>query len=92
MFKSSHVFQWFIPREILFNQEEPDTAAIKYGRLRILHTMEADVVVLAVMLTQEMYDVVDELRRTDMFSYNHRLGHDINLSETRRKQRCGKLL
>ena len=32
-----------------------------------------------------MYEVVDELRRTGNCSCNHRLGHGINLSGTRRK-------
>ena len=53
----------------MFNQEEPDTAAMKSGNLRILlRTMDTDVVVLAVRLIQEMYEVVDELKITDMFS------------------------
>ena len=68
----------------MFNQEEPDTAAMKSGNLRILHTMDTDVVVLAVRLIQEMYEVVDELKITDMFSC-------INLSGTRGKQQCEKL-
>ena len=52
------------------------------------HTMDTDVLVLAVRLSQEMYEVVDKLRRTELFSCNHRLGHGMNLSGTRGKQQC----
>ena len=60
----------------MFKQEEPDTAAMKSGhRIILLRTVDTDVVVLAVSLTQEMYEVVNELRRTVNCSCNHRTGH-----------------
>ena len=59
----------------LFKQEEPDTAAMKTGhRILLLRTVDTDVVVFAVSLTQEMYEVVNELRRT-VNCCNHRTRH-----------------
>ena len=69
----------------LCNQEEPaGTAAIQSEHRRILlRTVDTYVVVLVVRLTQETFEVVDELIKTVNFSCNHRLEHGINLSGTR---------
>ena len=57
-------------------QQEPDTAAMKSGhRIILLRTVDTDEVVLAVSLTQKMYEVVNELRRTVKYSCNHRTRH-----------------
>ena len=56
----------------MFKQEEPDTAGMTSGhRIKLLRTVDTDVVVFAVSLTQEMYEVVNELRTTVNCSCNH---------------------
>ena len=70
----------------LFKQEESDTAAMKSGhRIILLRTVDTDVVVLAVSLTQEMYEVVNELRRIVHAITEQR----TNLSGTREKNSVG---
>ena len=60
----------------MFKQVEPDTAAMKSGhRIILIRTVDTDVVVIAVSLTQEMYEVVNEVRRTANCSCNHRTRH-----------------
>ena len=55
-------------------------AAMESGYRKIMICiMDIDVVVLAVRLTQDMYEVVNELRRTINLSCNQKLGHDIKL-------------
>ena len=51
------------------------------SRIILLRTVDTDVVVLAVSLTQEMYKVVNELRRTVNCSCNHRTRHQPQLDE-----------
>ena len=54
------------------------------GIAQYSHSLDTDVVAVNVRLSQDVYEVVDELRRTVSCSCNHRLGHGINLSGMRK--------